>query len=165
MTESTASLQRPQNVTLAVRILWFFLVVNVIVTIAMYLSNWDALVAEVAAKQAANTDLTEEQMATAKTIGTVSLVAIPIIATVLCALFYTMIGKGKNWARILLLVLSVLGIGWLAYSYWAQGGPSFETGWEKIYNGSVIVGSLATLASLVLLFSPNANPWFKPRSH
>ena len=56
-------------------------------------------------------------------------------------------GKGRNWARIALAVVS---------------GLSLVVG--LVSDGSVNVGAFLTIAAVVLLFVPSSNEWYAAQS-
>ncbi|QUW17751.1 hypothetical protein [Agrococcus sp. Marseille-Q4369] len=74
----------------------------------------------------------------------IAVAAVLVVAQVIVLLFAT---KGRNWARIVLAVLAALGI---VTSLSSGQGLNF--------------GSLISILSVVLLFLPAANEWYRPRS-
>lgn len=66
---------------------------------------------------------------------------------VLQAVVLFVAGRGHNWARIVLLVLCALG---LVRAFFAGGGPS--------------IGDLLSIVSVVLLFLPPSNEWYRVMS-
>jgi len=73
----------------------------------------------------------------------------------LFAWFTYMAWDGRNWARILYLVLISLG---LLFSFWALP-KAFE---KSTYDGVIyIVQTVMSIVGVVLLFSPPANAWYR----
>ncbi|TXF79216.1 hypothetical protein [Chryseobacterium sp.] len=69
-------------------------------------------------------------------------------------LIYEM-NKGKNWARITFLILTVLGLFFLPFTL------------PMLFEQSLVIGSLSSIngilqiAALILIFSGESNKWFK----
>ena len=71
------------------------------------------------------------------------------------------VGKGKNWARILLAVL--LGINALVIAVMGKAllaVMAVNGTWQVVI---YLVQLLTYAVAVVLTFMPNARPWFKPR--
>ncbi|MDF1795714.1 MAG: hypothetical protein P1U63_04160 [Coxiellaceae bacterium] len=88
-------------------------------------------------------------------LGIGPMVAILIISLAIFWFLFFHISRGRNWARIIYLILFVLGI--------------LSTGWHlKMYLQQGMLISLATLVNyvlgvvaIVLLFTSESNTWFK----
>jgi hypothetical protein len=77
---------------------------------------------------------------------------------------FSAIRKGRNWARILLLLLAILNM----VSDLAAPALFERMGWSMPAVTAVeLVGYVMQIAltvyAIVLLFSPSARPWFAPR--
>ncbi len=89
------------------------------------------------------------------TMGIGPMTAVLVVSLVVCWFFFYNIARGRNWARIIYLILFILGI--------------LSTGWHlKMYLDQGMLISLATLVNyvigiiaLVLLFTTESNKWFK----
>jgi len=169
-------LERPRSVTIALRILWFFLLLVAAVLIAMFAFKWDVIHAQ----------LIEESVNLAKDQEPVIATAVMIFIVVLLGaifilygwLFY-MTGKGRNWARITLLVLYVSGyaykISLIAYQLYIQSGWSPEQihdaglhlkesgmfAWTGANLATGLVTFIGYLIAFALLFGHDANAWFR----
>jgi hypothetical protein len=68
---------------------------------------------------------------------------------------------GRNWARIAIVVLQLLGFAILAWSFaWAfetEGGPSYSA----VDILGIVASSGLAVVALVLLFFPDANAWYR----
>jgi hypothetical protein len=68
---------------------------------------------------------------------------------------------GRNWARIVIVVLQLLGFAILAWSYAValknEGGPAYS----MIDILGIVASSGLTVAALILLFVPDANAWYR----
>jgi len=87
----------------------------------------------------------------------ITLVFVALYGAVVVWLFFK-IGRGRNWARIVYLVLAVisylmLSLDWRSYYYSYRQHP----GWVWLD----FAGIAAELAALALLFSRPANRWFR----
>lgn len=71
--------------------------------------------------------------------------------------FISKISQGRNWARILFLILVLLGLPFAVPTYMAELRKS-------LLSGSVsILIALLQLAGTALLFTRNSNRWFRTR--
>ncbi len=75
----------------------------------------------------------------------------------ICFLFVSKIAAGRNWARIILLVLLVIGL------------PLAIPGYIAELRTSLLLGSLSIIVAILqligtyLLFTRKSNLWFRPR--
>jgi len=136
--------------------------------------SWDAFYAEAFARMR-NSNLSEESLALLKNVGIVIVIATIVFSILLKAFLYYKIGKGMNWARIVLLVFAVLGIPYQLYSavkvglrYSAVENSDFGShlahamhGWPPLpLVGIGLLSAIGTVIALVLLFTGKANAWF-----
>jgi hypothetical protein len=70
------------------------------------------------------------------------------------------IAGGRNWARILYLVVLVAGFGYMALNW--QGYAQLFTFRQPLTAASWIAKTLLDIGAACLLFMPRANRWFKP---
>ena len=75
----------------------------------------------------------------------------------ICFLFVSKIAAGRNWARIILLVLLVIGLPLAIPGYIAELRTSLLPG-----SLSIIVAILQVVGTY-LLFTKNSNQWFRTR--
>jgi cyanate permease len=79
-----------------------------------------------------------------------------LIGFAFAVFLYVMIGKGKNWARIVLLVFTVIGFGLIAFVY------------QELMQAPLLMRlagfgrPLCNAIALYLVFIPGSE-WFKPR--
>ncbi|MBN3662234.1 MAG: hypothetical protein FQY80_04420 [Ornithobacterium rhinotracheale] len=70
-----------------------------------------------------------------------------------------MVYKGKNWARLVILVLGVLGIFVIIFSV-----LPILMRIDKVLLFFYAISCLLQIIALILLFTPSARPWFvKPK--
>ena len=92
--------------------------------------------------------------------GTVVVVAIGIgVRIVITVWVNTRIALGRNWMRILLAVLFASGVIYFAVEWRAYA--NLLTGKAPLFFIATIVKSLLNVTTMVLLFTPRANRWFK----
>jgi hypothetical protein len=70
------------------------------------------------------------------------------------------IASGRNWARILYLVILVAGFGYMALNW--QVYAQLFTFRQPLAAASWIAKTLLDIGAACLLFMPRANRWFKP---
>jgi hypothetical protein len=70
------------------------------------------------------------------------------------------IDGGRNWARIVFLVVLVAGLGYTALQ-WQTYAPLFK-GKQPLTEAAWIAKTLLDSGAACLLFMPRANRWFKP---
>jgi hypothetical protein len=131
----SAPAPRPGSVTTVVVVTWIVAIFTILAGVLFLLISDSAL---------AEADISE---GTATTYGIVELVLGAVIALVAIGL-----GKGNNFARILVSILMVLRLGvaiWAGIVLWGTGGF-----W------SVVVAGLLALLVLVLLWNDRANQFF-----
>ena len=76
-----------------------------------------------------------------------AMLAVMLVIIVAQGVLLVFAGKGRNWARIALAVVS---------------GLSLVVG--LVSDGSVNVGAMLTIAAVVLLFVPSSNEWYAAQS-
>ena len=131
----SAPAPRPGSVTTVVVVTWIVAILTILAGVLFLLISDSAL---------AEADISE---GTATTYGIVELVLGAVIALVAIGL-----GRGNNFARILVSILMVLRLGvaiWAGIVLWGTGGF-----W------SVVVAGLLALLVLVLLWNDRANEFF-----
>ncbi len=75
----------------------------------------------------------------------------------ICFFFVAMIATGRNWARIVFLILLIIGLPFAIPTYLTQLRMN-------LLHGSVsIVVAILQIIGMVLLFTKNSNQWFKSR--
>jgi len=72
------------------------------------------------------------------------------------------IGRGRHWARVTYLVLSLFGIAYMLL-FWRAYAPYLD-GKHSMAAVTRIAETLLDAVGSVLLFVPAANRWFRPRS-
>lgn len=130
-TEPTAG-TRPGEVTLAVRLIW------ISITIGLVISG----------------------IRVAPLVSGVSLVSVLLFALVFFGIYLFLVSKiaaGRNWARIVFLVLLVIGLPFAVPTYLAELRTSVVFG-----SISILIAVLQVVATY-LLFTRNSNRWFKTR--
>lgn len=147
--------QRPAKVKLAVNLLYLGLVIGAVIGAIEAFLDWPSVV-----------PVGQEQ--TPVTVGIVPmlLIALPIFG--LFFWLYCMIGKGRNWARMIFLVLGVIGaiygisiilaLNFTEIPLWILDPPRpssiSDTILQVLQNGIYI-------AALILLFQQDSSAWFK----
>lgn len=142
--QQSASTAAPRFVVIA---FWLYLVTALTRVIGIIVSATQLP----AAKQAAKDQL-QSSGATTNGVNVDSLVQGAFIAGIVVAVLFTaafvvfdlLMRRGANWARIVLLVVTILGITGIAGGY-----------------GLGAVGVLASIAAAVLTFLPVSNAWFR----
>ncbi len=81
-----------------------------------------------------------------------------LLSFVLGAFFIYSISKRKNWARIVMAVLAGLTTLVMLFGL----GKIFSI--SPILGVLIILGFILNIAGLVMLFSPEANAWFKSQT-
>ncbi len=137
----------PASVQNAVKLIWVRVALSLIATVVTFTMIDDLVDDTLASASGAGVS---ESAARASVIGV--LIFSFIIGVALTALFAYFIGKGANWARIVYTVLAVLSI--LSSVFTLGGQPAL-----LLILG--VVGLLLTVATLVLLFRPESNAYFK----
>ena len=127
--------ERPLEVVRAVRLLWISLAIGVVGLLAQYLLEIS--------------------------IGLIVYLLISGGARYLISMWIILrIASGRNWARIVFLVILLAGLGYMIFNwhYYAQ----FFTGEHPLAAFELAAKTLLNLAAAWLLFMPRANRWFKP---
>lgn len=159
--QSVEKIPKPQEVKTAVRILWIFMIIGLATSIYTVASSWDVLMA-------GTQDLDEGAKRFVSIFTGVVMVFSLIVTVGVSALLYYLISKGHNWARIVLLVLFVIGLPFtvisILVSLGVSGLPAFSTisvPMPMVATISTIIHALASAYALFLLFSRPATEWFK----
>lgn len=84
-------------------------------------------------------------------------VVLSLIVLLVYVLIAFLVRRGKNWARILGTVFAALSAVWAMLSL--LSGLAFSSPVELI----ALLGSLAGIAGIVMLYRPQAKPYFQPR--
>ncbi|SDN16247.1 hypothetical protein [Allokutzneria albata] len=82
-------------------------------------------------------------------------VVVSVLGGVLVLTVVSLMRMGRNWARVVVTVLNVAGLGWLVTS-----GRGFDLGSPSAF-GLMTIG--VSVASLVLLYVPASNRYFASR--
>jgi hypothetical protein len=78
------------------------------------------------------------------------------VAIAFACYLYVCVGRGRNWARIVLLVLVALNTAVVALVPAARSGSTFE----QVF---MLLNTACDIASMALLFTPAASAWFRKR--
>jgi len=138
-----APMDRPRTVTLAVRLMWVSMVIGALNLIF----GWNDLMAmdEIAKDAPANA------------LGVIK--AVVVVMLVISFAFYSWVivkmGQGRNWARVVLVILMALSL--LSNPF--SGIPKLGV----LLGLMGVVTFALELASLVLIYMPASRPWFQPR--
>lgn len=134
-------MDRPRNVSIACLILGVCIVIGLIVGLV----------------QAVNADVPPQAAQAGMSAAVIKTVAVfsAIIGAVIMGLFAFLSYLGKNWARIVYLVLFILGalLGLIGI-----GAVFQQSVLMGLWN---IVETVAEIVALVLLFSGSSNAWFR----
>lgn len=87
--------------------------------------------------------------------GGVVAILVLLVATAILGFFYFKISQGRNWARILVLVLFILGLLYFVFSIVGM----FQQGY--LVPVISIVNTIIMLVAIILLFKQEASDWFK----
>jgi hypothetical protein len=122
---------RPQAVTIALFVLWFGLAVDV----AYWLSRYGSM--------------SDGSVSGAQWTG-------QAIGFAFASFLFVMLGRGRNWARIVLLIFTILGVGFVLFVF------------EDLMRAPVTLRiaalgrPLANVIGMYLVFVPGRD-WFRPR--
>jgi hypothetical protein len=75
----------------------------------------------------------------------------------ICFFFVAMIAAGKNWARIVFLILLIIGLPFAIPTYLTELRTSIP------YGSISVVVAILQVIGIVLVFTRNSNEWFKTR--
>lgn len=139
MTDTSLSSQKPNNVTLAIRLLWGVLIIGVVNSAL----SWNYSISQVPADFPMNKDL-------------FAFLMISITLGITAWLIYK-ISSGRNWARLVFLIMFIIGIITMAFSV-SQLIETFN--YSKVISFLTLVTSLLQVIGLILLFSKEGNTWF-----
>lgn len=138
----------PASVQTAVKLIWAGVAVSLLSSILSFI--WlDDIVDQAIENAGAGMTLDRDAARTGAVIG---IVFAFIIGVALAAMFAYFIGKGANWARIVYTVLGVLG---LLFGLMGIGGQ------PAVLLVLSLVGVVLTIATIVFLFRPDSNAYFK----
>lgn len=73
----------------------------------------------------------------------------------ICCFFVNRIGAGRNWARIVFLVLLIIGLPLSVPQYLAELRTS------PIHGGVSVLVAILQVIGIVLLFTKSSNQWFR----
>lgn len=161
MTENAATMvEKPKRVTLAVHILW----VSFFVWTSAALVKW--------ARYVVGIDGHWGDALSYLVVGFVVLLPLILGASILILLYFK-IGKGRNWARIVLLVLTILGLPTLPFTFvetcdLRSTGLDFAlrdglTSWDWAFTAVNTFTFFAVVFALYLLFTQPGSSWFHRR--
>lgn len=130
--------KRPASVTTAVQLLYITIVISIVCGILGIAATKDAPIG--------STTLSP------------SIVAITLIIAVIIGLFFIInISRGRNWARLIYLILFALSLINSAIHLKMFFNQSTLTGVATIANYVI------TLAAMILLYQKSSNQWFKQK--
>ncbi len=129
MSQNTVQLERPMQVATAVYLLYAGLLIGVISLIGSFNLPRDEQIQNIS--------------------GTFILQTI-VLSSAISAFFYYMILRGKNWARILFLVLLVFGV------IMDMLGPK-----HPLHIVSYTIQTIIGVGAAILLFLPSSSQWFR----
>lgn len=138
----------PTSVQNAVKLIWAGVGVGLVSTVLAFM-NLDTYVDQAVESTASSVEISRDVAQTSVVVG---IVISAIISVGLAALFAYFIGKGANWARIVYTVLGVVGL------LFSLPGLGNQPGFNLVLS---LVGMVLTVASIVLLFRPESNAFFK----
>jgi len=98
--------EKPASVKTAINIIWAYIALSVISTLLSFL-YLDQIIDDAMAAQPASSAATEEVVRSSVIVGSVVVLVVIVGLSVLLAIF---LGKGKNWARIVLTVLVAISL-------------------------------------------------------
>jgi len=127
---------RPHKVSTAITMLWIVIAVGVISSTFNFSSSLE--------------------IANASGLGLGWLIFTLYFTFLFLAFFIWKIGQGRNWARITYLVLFILGVPFIIYSYLTS-----EVSTLSIILG--IAGMILQIVALVFLFQKSSSNWFKSK--
>jgi hypothetical protein len=141
----TASLERPANVTNGIRVLWAQLALGLV-----------ALVVDGFTAPAEDPD-------DGMWIATLAGLAFTLVISGVVALFTWYAWKGRNWARIVHLVMLILGTLTTLFAIFASSWlfPGAPVDGTEFLDVSYVGQTLLNVAGVVLLFTPSANHWYR----
>ncbi|MFP4402973.1 MAG: hypothetical protein ACOC3X_00320 [Nanoarchaeota archaeon] len=139
MIQNENNIVRPNKVSIAVKLLWITIVVGIIRSIIELPNTLEVLI--------------EQGFYFGLAIGFVIFTA--FISLAIISFFIYMIGKGKNWARIIFLVLFIIGIPFSIL-------PLVQSLMANPISGIIAIGqTILQIVALVLLFQKSSSDWFK----
>ena len=141
MTEQELNLEKPKNVVLAVQFLWVALAINLINTAL----NWNIINAAASAQFPPNFPLSFTAFA----------LIIHVITIAIVVWLYLKISSGRNWARILFTILTIIGV--------PLSIPNLLMYFDisKFMFFLQLISLLLNIAALCLLFTQPASVWYK----
>lgn len=149
------SQQRPNSVELSFKLWMANIVIGVIGAILTFVLL-DDLIEQVAGEVGVSAEAAKEAARPTVTFGIV--LGLALLAALAAVAFQ--MRNGKNWARITLTVLGVLG---LIFSLASVGDQFAIEGLGMVVGVLGIVRLLLALAAIVLMYTKEANPFFANR--
>ncbi len=140
----------PKSTALAVRLMQVLAALSLVSLVVSLLSR-DSLRTSIRQNQPT---LNQDRLNTAVNVGTAFAVVLGIVFIVLYLLLANQVAKGKNWARIVTVVLAALSV-LSTLSAIAQPSPA-------ISKALAVLTALVNIALLVLLFRPDSRAFFAP---
>ncbi len=96
-----------------------------------------------------------------RTIGHWDFVAVVVVGPILVSVYY-MIGKGKNWARLIVLIILIHDVTVLALSVTEDfGAISFSVAFTVAYTIFAIGTTSLKIVAVAFLFQRESSHWFK----
>jgi len=141
----------PKSTALAVRLMQVLAALSLVSLVVSLLSR-DSLRTSIRQNQPT---LNQDRLNTAVNVGIAFAVVLGIVFIVLYLLLANQVAKGKNWARIVTVVLAALSV-LSTLSAIAQPGPA-------ISKALAVLTALVNVALLVLLFRPDSRAFFAHR--
>lgn len=144
--ESTVAIEMPRTVRIAVNIYWILLILTLPIMIFVLPHKLQAI---------------EEQQSNIGNVATTvnaMMMILSVVSFVIYAFIVWKLASGKNWARILLLLLGL----WGAYLFF-KGllHPVIHLPWMWSVPGAIV--TLMQTMALILLFLPASGEWFRKR--
>lgn len=130
--------KRPASATTAVQLLYITIVVSIVCS-------------------ALNIAAIKDRAASAITLSPGSMILTLAIVVIISLFFIINIGRGKNWARIIYLILFALSVINTAIHiklFFSQG---------TLIGVATIANYVMALAAMILLFSKSSNQWFRKK--
>lgn len=139
--------KRPREVTRAVRLFWVVLVLRLL--------NFQLSAVVIGG---ADTEVPASVLW-----GFVAISSLVVVG--FSAWIFVKVASGRNWARVICLLLTVVNFAAAAYSEWQTVAASLATQQALLTISGMVVDAVATVLdfyALFLLFTKAAAPWFAP---
>lgn len=141
----------PTSVLNAVTLIWAGVGVGLVSTVLTFM-NLDTFVDQAIESVGSTIELSRDDARRSVVVG---VVVSALVSVGLAALFAFFISRGAGWARIVYSVLGVVGL------LFSLGSLSDQPGVNLVLS---LVGMVLTVASIVLLFRPESNAYFRASS-